>query len=153
MNKEIEYRGLYFNEATEKRVMDIIADNLHSENRLRFFYGDSEKYWLDEYQMMGTIGKSTGTQPIPLLITSKRSIGGGGILTHCIQMITIDKTVIYKNPNFIIKDFEIKEATPELKEKELLSSVYYEGVNVANFETQEKAERWIKFMTGKSNRK
>lgn len=39
MATEIEYQGLYFNTETDPKVMQIIAENIGTENRLRFFLG------------------------------------------------------------------------------------------------------------------
>lgn len=149
MATEIEYQGLYFNTETDPKVMQIIAENIGTENRLRFFLGMDKKYWLEEYDTIGRIGKSTGVTPIPLLIQTSRSLGGTGILTHCVQMITIDKQIVYQHPEFEIKKFKIVEAISV----DLPCSVKYDESIVANFTTKDKAERWIRFMKGETNHK
>lgn len=41
--------------------------------------------------MFGTVGRSTGKVKIPLLVHNSRSMGGGGILTHCIIGIRLSR--------------------------------------------------------------
>jgi hypothetical protein len=85
-------------------VLDIINRVYEEKNRIRIFYGDvnTGKAWAEEYSVLGRVGRSTGTQPVPILLHNKTSHGGSSILTNCIVAIYDVKThrALYKHPNF-----------------------------------------------------
>ena len=142
--------GTTYHNETPQAVINALEIARRNNSRIRLFYGDIQtgKSWGDEYETIGTIGRSTGTQKIPLLIKSARSMGGSGILAHCIVRITQDKRVIYSHPTFHTPGYSIGESTYI----ELPFGVFADGENTANFPTMEKAQRYIDFMTGTSNR-
>lgn len=57
--------------------------------RLRFVLGENGKEWGDVE--IGRIGRSGGTCKIPLVVHNRRSMGGGGLLDHCIVRIETSK--------------------------------------------------------------
>lgn len=151
--------GLWFNKKTPERVMTIIAHAYHSGKRIRVFYGDTEtgRDWMEEYDVMGTVGRSTGKHKVPLLINNSRSHGGTAIMCSHIVKITIDKTVVYKHPDYYIHDMKIGDGNPDVG---LDYSVLYkdtrnngEWVPQANFKTKKQAEKYIAFMKGELNGK
>jgi len=91
--------GTTYHDETPSKVIDILeaarlnhVDDqygrpLRGHLRLRLHYGDVKtgRPWGDSET--GQIGRSTGTSKIPLLIKTRRSMGGGGILDHCIVKI------------------------------------------------------------------
>jgi hypothetical protein len=102
---------LSFNLKTDDRVC-LILNKLHlNRHRVKLTYGNIEtgKSWNDVYDTIGTIGRSTGTYKIPLLIKTVRSMGGCGILDSCILKITdlTTNTVLYVHPNFKQSKIEI----------------------------------------------
>ena len=141
-----EYRGFWFTAGTSETICNIIANNLHGNSRIRIFLGDENWYWLEEYDIMGYIGRSTGIKKIPLLLNNRKSIGGSGILTHCIQQITINKIIVYKNPKWRIKEF-----TTAIENEKI--TVFYDGKIQACFNTEIQAKNYIEFMQGKRNKK
>ena len=64
-----------------------------NKTRIVLDYGDVEtgESWGEVYDVTGTIGRSTGQLPIPILVYNKRSYGGGSILDHCIISIKESK--------------------------------------------------------------
>jgi hypothetical protein len=74
--------------------------------RLRLHYGDpvTGQDWGDVFDVEGYIGRSTGSQPIPLLIANTRSIGGGGILDRSIVRIRFANRScggdLYRHPTY-----------------------------------------------------
>jgi hypothetical protein len=92
----------YYSEGTRNDVIDILERARYRGQRIKLFYGDIKtgRNWNEEHYTVGTIGKSTGTVKIPLLIATKRSMGGGAILTDCIIAIKEGKNVLYKAANF-----------------------------------------------------
>lgn len=78
-------------------------------------YGDTAtgRQWVEEHDIFGYIGRSTGTNKVPLLIPKATSIGGGHILDHCIIKIreSKGKMVLYQHPKFTPLVIEIREGS------------------------------------------
>lgn len=95
--------GISFHQDTPDKVCQILAYYCGDRNqRVRIFLGDKEtgKDWMEVWQTVGYIGRSTGIYKIPLMLLRKDSSGGGAILDNCIVKITIDKHVVYQHPNY-----------------------------------------------------
>lgn len=148
-----EYNGTTYREDTPQKVIEVLESVMINNQRIRVFYGNTEtgRSWLDEHDVMGYVGRSTGKIKIPLLIPKSNSYGGSAILDDCIVMITIDKAIAYKHEKFNIPSFSIKK-TNEFKEVGLYYSVLQGNVSVANFETEKKAKSYIEFLQGKRNK-
>ena len=143
--------GTYYTSKTDDRVIEVLEMAKALNYRVRVFYGDTEtgKEWLDEYDTMGTISRSTGSIKIPLMIKNSRSYGGAGILTDCIVKITINKRLVYTHPNSKEPGFNI--VASGIAEYPYAVTVDG-GSHHARFETKEKADNWIKFMKGERNK-
>lgn len=144
----IDYKiinGTAYHVATPDSVVNLLEQSLksHGGQRIRVFYGDKDtgKDWLDEYDTIGFIGRSTGKIKIPLLVKRNDSHGGGAVMDDCIVKITIDKTTVYQHSNYHIGDIEIKG-----------SSIYIDGKIQANFESPVKATNYVEFLKGNRNR-
>ena len=86
----VEYNGTFYHEQTDEKVVQVLDRFMHDrDTRLRFCFGDADsgKDWEKELDITGYIGRSTGDIKIPILISNKRSSGGGAILDHCIVKI------------------------------------------------------------------
>jgi hypothetical protein len=109
--------GTTFNPATDPKVVRILEECLVTKKRLVILYGDVKtgKPWGDV--LRGHIGRSTGSIKIPLLICTKRSTGGEGLLEHCIVEIRESKggRVLYQLPR---TDIEYICGLPFLKSPE-----------------------------------
>jgi len=141
--------GTYYHIDTDDNVIKRLEHARLNDVRVRVFYGKDGLSWLDEYDTMGTIGRSTGTIKIPLLIHSTRSYGGGAILTDCIIKITVDKRTVYQDGNYKEHVFTVVDSGIA----EYPYAVTVDGnSHHARFETKEKAERWIEFMKGERNK-
>ena len=114
-----------------------------SKKRVRIVYGNTTtgEDWLQEYDVIGSIGKSTGTNQIPLLISNSRSTGGGAILEDCILKIVDvkSKKVLYQHDKYIAPKFDI---VPSI----VGYSVAVDGNVQANFKTIKQAQNYIDFM-------
>ena len=122
----------------------VLLNNLAmSKQRVRLVYGNTEtgKDWLQEYDVLGTIGKSTGSNQIPLLISNSRSTGGGAISEDCILKIVDvkSKRVLYQHEKYIEAKFEIILLT-------VGHSVTVDGNVQANVKTIKQAQNYIDFM-------
>ena len=105
--KPIEYKklenGTCYNAETPDEMIEILEKLRENRTRCRFHWGDIKTGidWEDDFDVKGRISRSTGPIKIPILIYNERSIGGGGMLTHCIVKITTTKgnKLIYQHPN------------------------------------------------------
>lgn len=146
----IEHNGYWFNPETNIEVMKVISglNCYNRQQRVRVFLGDTKtgKSWNEENYVCGYIGRSTGSKKIPLLIHNANSLGGGGILTHCVIAIyTTSGNCLYKHPNF---DFGLWEIGNELLE-EYTQAVYCNKELIARFKTYKQAKNYVDFMTAK----
>ena len=95
-----EVNGTFYHDKTPREVIDILEAARLSRSRLRLWYGSDGRCWNEENDTIGRIGRSTGSQKIPILIKSKRSLGGGGILDHCIIRIdSAPRHTVYRSPS------------------------------------------------------
>ncbi len=125
-----------------EQIENILAELRSNKNRFRLWYGDNVtgKSWEDEYDTIGTVGRSTGTKPIYLLIKNSRSLGGGAIMPDAIVKIVNITTgrELYKHPNFNQRTF-VNEGLQVLADGEIY----------ANCKDAKQAERLALFMNGK----
>lgn len=84
--------GTTYNDDTPQSVISILRQYLREgqNKRLCLRYGDVKtgKDWGDP-RMCGSVGRSTGPIKIPLLIKTRRSMGGEGLLENHIVDITV----------------------------------------------------------------
>ena len=82
-------------------LRELLVKLTGTHRRVAIFYGDPRtgKLWGDVE--VGTVGRSTGTTKVPLLIKTKRSYGGGAILVNNILRIeepTKPYRILYRAP-------------------------------------------------------
>ena len=106
MGKYKVVNGTSYDSRTSDEVINLLERYRSNRQRIRIFYGSEGKCHNDEYDTIGTVGRSTGTCKIPLLIKNSRSYGGESILDNYIVRIDIKekgkiKTVyVDKNTEF-----------------------------------------------------
>ncbi len=110
--------GIYFPKNTLDEIARIICTAYNTNQKLKFYLGDTEtgRDWCEEYETIGTIGRSTGPIKIPLLIRTSRSNGGSALMTDSIVKIVDfkSKMVLYKHPKYVAPTVEIVPSdTPE----------------------------------------
>ena len=142
--------GTYYHVDTPQKVIDILEQARANGQRVRVFYGDTVtgKDWMEEWDTIGTIGRSMGPVKVPLLIPRKNSTGGGSLLDHCIVRITVDGKDLYKHPRYTLPVFEVVEVGGEYPYVVLAA-----GEIRSRFQTRKQADRWISFIKGQLNRK
>ncbi len=95
----------HYHEETSPDMITVLESVRQLSTRVRIYYGDvnTGQCWNEEHDVLGYIGRSTGTVKIPLMIYNTRSLGGPGLLGHCILKIKASKTgqVLYQHPKFI----------------------------------------------------
>lgn len=72
-----------------ERFYNARMQHIDPPSRIRVHYGDTEtgRDWGDVYDVSGYVGRSTGPQPIFLLVHNSRSVSGGSILVDSIVRI------------------------------------------------------------------
>lgn len=147
--------GTAYHLQTPAAVIRVLENTRHNGKRIRIFYGDMEtgRDWCEEYDTIGTIGRSMGKIKIPLLIKNSRSMGGGAILDHCIIKITeaAGGRVLYQASNYTPPAVGITDQG----EKAVIrfACVGRDNITRACFETREKAKKYCDFINGKRNSK
>ena len=127
-------------------------DGLH----VRLFLGDAAtgRDWCEENDVTGYIGRSTGTQPIALLIEKlrpgpfgiTRARGGGAVLTDCILKIVCIDTgdVLYCNKLYAVPEFTLcKREDPKYP-----WFVTHDSKEFAAFSHAHEAYEYIAFIQG-----
>ena len=96
--------GTWYSEKTTDEAVRLLERIRREGTRVRFHWGDvgTGLDWGDEYDVAGTIGRSMGPVKIPILVHSRRSMGGGGILTDCVVKVVESKgkRVIWQHPSY-----------------------------------------------------
>lgn len=145
MDKLINQNGTYYHTDTPQQVIDALENARLSKARVRIFYGDRDtgRDWMEENDVTGTISRSMGPKQIPILLHNSRSIGGGGILTHCIVRIMANGRETYRHPNY-------HRPTPIIQPTDLDTYTYSVKLGSKNiyFRTEAGARRWADFITG-----
>lgn len=136
-----------FHKDTNEQVQRALETAKATGARVRVWYGDTTtgKVWPEEHDVLGYIGNSTGPVKAPLLIHSKRSIGGPAMLDHCIVRIdTTSGTTLYKHPAFDVGNWKLKYSAAGV-------SVLLNGGTHAVFNAEKAEHRarcYIAFMKG-----
>lgn len=135
------------------KLFNILEQYRQNKCRVRIWYcSEDGKAWNEEYDVTGTIGRSTGENyKIPLLISSRKSFGGPALNVGVIGRIDDieDRVTIYKRDNFSIPSFTMEHKDKTENGSKYNFYVYADGEHIASFTTEAKAKRWIDFMTGK----
>lgn len=81
--------GMWYKAGTPYKVIDVLEEANKTKERIRLFYGNSEtgKLWLEEHDVIGTVGRSVGAMPVPILLYSARFCGGANLLSRNVLRI------------------------------------------------------------------
>lgn len=157
------YNGVYYHANTPDAVVRVLDNARSNKHRIRIHYGETDpnkpdvgRDWNDEHDMEGRIGNSMGPLKIPILLNNSRSMGGGGLLDHCIVKIRYtgkNGSTLYVHPNYQEPVFTIRPIKPDetVGNTNLHEAGYTHLVNPtgAAFKSEEKAKRYVLKMTGK----
>jgi hypothetical protein len=147
------------------QIQQALESAYRSKRRIRVWYGfteyqsgalrDGDKHglsWGDDFEVVGTVGRSTGRVKIPLLVNNARSLGGPAILVTSIVRIDdiASRTHLFKHPAFR-SDFE-QSAPIEIPAEDHFYEQGYRytvkndrGQTQANFKTKRAAQNFIDF--------
>lgn len=105
-NMERVRSGTCYHAETPVAVREILETYMGKDVRLALHYGDVEtgRDWLDEWDMEGYVGRTTGPLNSPLLVANSRSDGGGVILDASIIRIRFANRSkggdLYRHPTY-----------------------------------------------------
>jgi hypothetical protein len=146
----------HYDARTPDEVIRILENARQGRYRLHISLGETDndegkigRDWLEENMSYGYIGRSTGTQKIPLLVHNSRSFGGPGLLDHCIVRIrhtTGRRTVLWQHPDYHHGKITLYRLPVPINlpdGRTLTVGVDRDGQNQANFENMDKARRYI----------
>jgi hypothetical protein len=142
--------GTAYDIRTQDEVVAILENARQTRTRLHVSLGDSEsgRDWIEENMVHGVIARSTGSIKIPLLIYNRRSLGGPGLLDHCLVRIreSLGGRVLWSHPRYHHGTLEIRQKTEPVTLRDgrtLTVDVLRDGELHASFESIEKARRWV----------
>lgn len=124
---------------TDPGVMAAIEAAYSTKTRIRVWYEFDGRVADEERDVMGYIGRTTGTQS-PVFMYRKGSYSGRLINTRrIVRIMACDGCrVLYEKPNFQMPDYRVAGG-----------NVWRDGKIVAHFETDAKARRYADAMTGR----
>lgn len=144
--------GTSFDTRTPDEVIRVLENARLNRTRLHVSYGytDGPKTgldWLEEFDTHGYIGRSMGPIKIPLLIANRRSLGGPGLLDHCIVRIRASAggRILYKHTKYHHGNLEVRHKAEPLTLPDgrvLTVDVLRDGELHAAFENVAQARRW-----------
>lgn len=137
--------GTCYHQETSDQVIRVLEKLLRSSDEVRIFYGDTQtgQSWHDEFDVVGCIGRSTGSIKIPLLVP-KCDCGGAGLLDHCIIRIDTRKGTLYQHKSFCVGDMTLTKG----EKKELPWEVFINSVLHARFDKNREAIKFMDFLQG-----
>jgi hypothetical protein len=137
--------GTYFDPNTGSDVRYWLEHARQNHLRLRLFLGDrlTGRDWLEEFDVIGTIGRSMGPLKVPLLIRNAQSCGGAAISTSSIVRIVDVKTKRerYRHAKYHQPVFSYVQDGDRW-------AVMTDNQLHARFSSERQAKNWIAFMRG-----
>ena len=157
--------GTWFNAETPDWLCEVLEALRQNGKRVRVFYAyrNEEKAegktfpagvaWTDEFDVTGRIGRSCGSIRIPLLINTRRSLGGSSLLDSCIGCImSTDGCTWYRMVGFKFPEWRIVKKVLDSK---TVYSLEYRTERMEDFQThavsdsEDYVRRLHDFMTGR----
>lgn len=142
-------RQTYFDPGTPPEVALALESCRKAGDKVRLVLGDTTtgESWLDEYDVVGTIGRSTGSLKVPLLVEDGED-GGGAILTACVLCIIDWRSgrTRYRHPAYQAPELGIKPTHDAAHPWAVLQR----DKEVARFRDIGKAGAYLAFMRGES---
>jgi hypothetical protein len=139
--------GTYYHRDTPDEIIRLLEAARLGNVRLRFHFGNTNtgRDWCEEFDVVGTIGRSMGPVKVPLLLQTSRSIGGGSILDHCIVRIrSVGKNGrdIYRHPKYHTGTVKIETINKTHDGKTYTRRVTIDGEEHAAFRLPKQATAW-----------
>jgi hypothetical protein len=139
--------GISYGSRTPDAVVVALEAVRRSGERVRIRLGDSVtgRDWLDEHDVEGRVVNSMGPTRVPLLIHSRRSLGGPALLDEAIvRVVTTGRRgrVLYVHPAYHTGMMAIVEP----RDIGYAAAVTVDGKLHAQFRAHAAAEQWVRRM-------
>lgn len=142
-------RQTYFDPGTDPQAAAVLESRRLTGGKVRLVLGDTRigEPWLNEYDVVGKIGRSGGSLKVPLLVEEGES-GGGAILTACVLNIIDWKSgrTLYRHPAY--REPELSLQPSDIPENPW--AVIHLNEVIARFKDMGKACAYIAFMRGET---
>ena len=81
--------GTYFDPGTDPRLARVLETCRRDGRKVRLVLGDTGTgaSWLDEFDVVGTVGRSTGLLKVPLLVEPGEAAGTAILCAHVLAMM------------------------------------------------------------------
>lgn len=139
----------YFDPGTDPQAAAVLESRRQTCGKVRLVLGDTRtgEPWLNEYDVVGKIGRSGGSLKVPLLVEEGES-GGGAILTSCVLNIIDWKSgrTLYRHPAY--REPELSLQPSDVPEHPW--AVLHLNEVIARFKDMGKACAYIAFMRGET---
>lgn len=139
----------YFDPETDPTAAAVLESRRQTGGKVRLVLGDTctGEPWLDEYDVVGKIGRSGGSLKVPLLVEEGES-GGGAILTACVLHIIDWKSgrTLYRHPAYREPELSLQPSDIH----DLPWAVIHLNEVLARFKDMGKACAYIAFMRGET---
>lgn len=147
--KSLLSRKTYFDPATDPKAARVLERCREANAKVRLILGDTAtaRTWLDEHDVVGRIGRSTGTLKVPLLIEPGAD-GGIAILTAYLLAIIDWESgeFLFRHPRYRAPDLLIRSGEDADRPWEVL----HDEQVVACFPDIGKAGAYVAFMRGET---
>lgn len=146
--------GTSYDVRTPSEVIRVLENARLNRTRLHISYGhtDGSKAgldWLEEHDVHGYIGRSMGPIKIPLMVNNRRSLGGPGLLDHCVVRIreSAGGRVLYQHPTYHFGTMEIRQKAEPVTLPDgrvLRVDVFRDNELHAAFENMAQVRHWLR---------
>jgi len=155
--------GTSYDSRTPDEVIRVLENARQGRYRVHVHYGYTSEAdaaegvgrkvafldWLGEHDHTGYISRSMGPTKIPILVYNERSMGGGGILDASIIKIRMAAggRTLYQHPQYThgrITLYRLPVPIDLPDGRRLIAGVDQDGSNQANFESMDKARRYLR---------
>jgi hypothetical protein len=138
--------GTCYHADTSQRVIELLEALRQNGRKVRLYYGDVQtgQAWFEENDVIGVIGRSTGSIKVPLLVPIGDS-GGPALLDQCIIRIDTPRKVLYQHEQFRVGEITLTSGNG----KELPWEVCIDQVLHTRFQAKQHAQQYRDFIQGK----
>lgn len=145
--------GTWFHFKTPVKIRNLLEKCRKENTTVRLFCGDTKtgRCWMNEYGVIGKIGRSCGVMQVPLLIEAGE-IGGVAIAdVQILRVIDVHTgSELYRHRLYHMPEMEIR---PVHDQENWTHIVWIKGtddvfVRTAGFESYGMAAHWVAFMCG-----
>lgn len=129
MEKYKFVNGTAYHNETDIAVINALEYAREYHINIKITYGDTKtgRNWMEEHEVYGHVGRSTGKIKIPLLV-NHLAYGGYHLLDHCVIRIrdTQNGRILYQHPKYTLPEIQITQGDmPEYPFNTVVNGVLY----------------------------